>query len=87
MFAIARERAGLPPSVVLYSARHTFATDVLHGTKSPAVTMDVMGHTNPKMMMRYQHPEYVQARRHAINRRNERHKLGPTQNEEAQGSA
>jgi integrase len=45
MFAIARERAGLPKSVVLYSARHTFGTDVLEGTKNPAVTMDVMGHT------------------------------------------
>jgi integrase len=78
MFARARERAGLPPTVVLYSARHTFATDVLEGTKSPTVTIDVMGHTNPKMMMRYQHPEYTQAARHAINRRNQRHEFGPT---------
>jgi integrase len=78
MFAIARERAGLPGSVVLYSARHTFGTDVLEGTKNPAVTMDVMGHTNPKMMMRYQHPEYVEATRQAINRRNARNGFGPT---------
>ena len=69
MFVIARKRAGLPNSVVLYSARHTFGTDVLDGTKNPAVTMKVMGHTNPKMMMRYQHPEYTQAARQAINRR------------------
>jgi integrase len=78
MFGIARKRAGLPNSVVLYSARHTFGTDVLEGTKNPAVTMDVMGHTNPKMMMRYQHPEYVQAAREAINRRNLRNGFGPT---------
>lgn len=77
MFAIARKRARLPNSVVLYSARHTFGTDVLEGTKNPAVTMDVMGHTNPKMMMRYQHPEYTRAARQAINRRNLRNGFGP----------
>jgi hypothetical protein len=48
----------------------------LEGTKNPAVTMNVMGHTNPKMMMRYQHPEYTQAARQAINRRNLRNGLG-----------
>jgi hypothetical protein len=37
-------------------------TDVLEGTKNPAVTMDVVRHTNPKMMMRYQHPEYTMRR-------------------------
>jgi len=42
MFAIARERAGLPKTVVLYSARHTLDKDVMEGTKNPAVTMDVM---------------------------------------------
>lgn len=91
MFGIARELAGLPKGVVLYSARHTFGTDVLDGTKNPAVTMDVMGHTNPKMMMRYQHPEYTQAARKAINRRNVRNGFGPTsgptQEEGAQASA
>ena len=76
MFAIARDQRGCRTSVVLYSARHTFGTDVLEGTKNPAVTMDVMGHTNPKMMMRYQHPEYVEAARKAINQRNERTALG-----------
>ena len=78
MFALARERGGLPKSVVLYSARHTFGTDVLDGTKNPAVTMNVMGHTSPKMMMRYQHPEYTEAAREAINRRNEGNGFGPT---------
>ncbi len=78
MFAIARQRAGLPKTVVLYSARHTFGTDVLEGTKNPAVTMDVMGHTNPKMMMRYQHPQYTDAARKAINQRNVRNGFGPT---------
>ena len=76
MFAIARKRARLPNSVVLYSARHTFGTDFLEGTENPAVTMDVMGHTNPKMMS-YQHPEYTQAAPQAINRRNLRNGFGP----------
>jgi len=76
MFAIARKRARLPNSVVLYSARHTFGTDFLEGTENPAVTMGVMGHTNPKMVS-YQHPEYTQAARQAINRRNLRNGFGP----------
>ncbi|MGB8886778.1 MAG: tyrosine-type recombinase/integrase [Candidatus Korobacteraceae bacterium] len=57
MFARARELAGLPKSVVLYSARHTFGTTVLEETRNPAVTMKVLGHGSPRMMMRYQHPE------------------------------
>lgn len=69
-FACAREKAGLPDAVVLYSARHTFGTAVLAGTGNPAVTMKAMGHGSPKMMMRYQHPEYVEAVRRAINSRN-----------------
>lgn len=70
MFRLARERAGLPDTVVLYSGRHTFGTDILNGTKNPAVTMKAMGHGSTKMMMRYQHPDYVEPVRQAINRRN-----------------
>ena len=78
MFAIARRRArDCPTASCSIPARHTFGTDVLEGTKNPAVTMDVMGHTNPKMMMRCQHPEYTQAARQAINRRNLRNGFGP----------
>jgi integrase len=43
-FARAQEKAGLPDTVVLYSARHTFGTTVLAGTGNPAVTMKAMGH-------------------------------------------
>ena len=83
-FARARELAGLPKTVVLYSARHTFGTTVLEETHNPAVTMKAMGHGSARMMMRYQHPEYVEAVRLAINRRNESLNgfgptLGPTQ--------
>lgn len=70
MFRIARKKAGLPDSVVLYSARHTFGTDLLDESKNMAVTMKAMGHGSTRMMMRYQHPEYVDVARAAINRRN-----------------
>jgi integrase len=91
MFARARELAGLPKTVVLYSARHTFGTTVLEETHNPAVTMKAMGHGSARMMMRYQHPEYVEAVRLAINRRNESlngfgPNLGPTQEADAPAS-
>jgi integrase len=70
MFRIARKKAGLPDLVVLYSARHTFGTDLLDESKNMAVTMKAMGHGSTRMMMRYQHPEYVDVARAAINRRN-----------------
>ena len=92
-FARARQRANLPVSVVLYSARHTFGTTVLSETKNPAVTMKAMGHGSARMMMRYQHPEYVEAVRRVINHRNESAAdavgptFGPTQKECAQAGA
>ena len=92
-FARARQQAGLPASVVLYSARHTFGTTVLSETKNPAVTMKAMGHGSARMMMRYQHPEYVEAVRCVINRRNEAAgnavgpTFGPTQQNGARESA
>jgi integrase len=45
-FRTARKRAGLPNTVVLYSARHTFAADLLGECKTPAVTMKPMGHAS-----------------------------------------
>lgn len=39
MFRIARRKAGLPNTVVLYSARHTFGTDLQDQSKNLAVTM------------------------------------------------
>lgn len=70
MFARARALAGLPKDVVLYSARHTFGTTILGETRNPAITMKAMGHGSPRVMMRYQHPEYVDPVRRAVNRRN-----------------
>jgi integrase len=68
-FTAARRDAGLSDDVVLYSARHTFATDALAGTGNVAAVMNAMGHTKAQTLMRYQHPEMDQVRE-AINARN-----------------
>ncbi|HEU5452999.1 MAG TPA: site-specific integrase [Terriglobales bacterium] len=65
----ARKKAGLPQSVVLYSGRHTFGTEVYSKTGNLKVTMEVMGHHQVKTAMRYQHPEVDQVR-NIIDRRN-----------------
>jgi integrase len=76
MFRIARKKAGVPSTVVLYSARHTFGTDLQGQSKNLAVTMKAMGHSSPKTTMRYQHPEYVEVAREAINCRNATNAVG-----------
>jgi integrase len=68
-FNDARVDAGLPADIVLYSARHTFATDALSGSGNVAAVMNAMGHTDARMLMGYQHPELEQVRV-AIDRRN-----------------
>jgi integrase len=68
-FQEARDAAGLSKEIVLYSARHTFATDALGGTGNVAAVMRVMGHSKAETLMRYQHPELEQVRT-AINKRN-----------------
>jgi integrase len=42
MFPIKREKAGLPKTIVLYSARHTFGTNLLDQSKNIAVTTNAM---------------------------------------------
>ena len=48
--------AGLPESRVLYCARHTFGTAAYGATGNLAMVMNVMGHTDIRTAMRYQHP-------------------------------
>ena len=76
MFRISRKKGGLPNTVVLYSARHTFGTNLQERSKNLAVTMKAMGHSSPKTTMRYQHPEYVEVARKAINCRNATNAVG-----------
>lgn len=68
-FREARENAGLAEELVLYCARHTYATDALARTGNVAAVMDSMGHTNAQTTMIYQHQGLDQLRS-AINLRN-----------------
>ena len=71
-FREAREQAGLPDSLVLYCARHAFGTTVYEETGNLAMVMKVMGHTDVRTSMRYQHPILDPVRK-AIDQRNSRH--------------
>ena len=77
-FRDARTKAGLPESLVLYCARHTFGTAAYGATGNLAMVMNVMGHTDVRTAMRYQHP-VLDSVREAIDQRNLRHK--PRHNE------
>jgi integrase len=77
-FRDARKLAGLPVSLVLYCARHTFGTAAYEATGNLAMVMLVMGHSDVRTAMRYQHPT-LDAVREAIDQRNLRHK--PRHNE------
>jgi integrase len=77
-FRDARTKAGLSESLVLYCARHTFGTAAYAATGNLAVVMNVMGHTDVRTAMRYQHP-VLDSVREAIDQRNLRHK--PRHNE------
>jgi integrase len=80
-FVRARKKAGLGTDVVLYSARHTFATHALAATGNLAVVMRAMGHSSAQTAMIYQHPS-LELVRQAIDARNtaavERHNLRHT---------
>lgn len=77
-FREARTAAGLPAALVLYCARHTFGTTAYGATGNPAMVMNVMGHSDVRTAMRYQHP-VLDPVREAIDQRNLRHK--PRHNE------
>jgi len=68
-FRQARRSAGSPDSVVLYCARHTFGTAAYEATGNLAVIMKVMGHSDLRAAMRYQHPA-LDSVREAIDQRN-----------------
>ena len=55
-FTKARDAAGLPKEMVLYTARHGNMTD-LSGTCSLVEVMAIGGHSDVKTAMKYQHPD------------------------------
>ena len=57
---------------MLYCARHTFGTAAYEATGNLAMVMNVMGHTDVRTSMRYQHPS-LDSVREAIDQRILRH--------------
>ena len=55
-FEEARAASGVSRSIVLCSARHTFATKVMGATGDLSLVMRALGHTNAQTAMIYQHP-------------------------------
>ena len=58
----AREAAGLPRDLVLYCARHDYGSFVLSKTGNLKVVMDLLGHSDYRSALNYQHHEIDVAR-------------------------
>jgi integrase len=69
-FRAARKAAGLPAELVLYSARHSFATDLLDRTGNLKLVMDVLGHESVVTTQKYLHPA-LKNLAEVVNQRNE----------------
>ena len=68
-FSKARTDAELPESLVLYSARHSFATDMLDRTGNIVLVGKMLGHRSVTTTQRYLHPELKELA-HLVNARN-----------------
>jgi len=68
-FRAVREALGLGKEYVLYSARHSFGTEIMAKTGNPKLVMKVMGHSDLSTTMRYVHPE-TDLVRDVVNNRN-----------------
>jgi integrase len=55
MFCAFKRKFGIPKDVVLYSARHTFATDLTEATGNLVKTQKALGHTSLSTTARYNH--------------------------------
>lgn len=69
-FARTRKAAGLPDDLVLYSARHSFATDMLDRTGNLILVQKLLGHQSLSSVQRYVHPE-IKAVAEIIDLRNQ----------------
>jgi integrase len=61
-FEQARTDAKLPIEIKLYSAHHTFATNLMTATGNLPLVMRTLGHTNAQTAMIYQHPSMEDVR-------------------------
>jgi integrase len=71
-FGKARKAAGLPDDIVLYSARHSFATDMLDRTGNIVLVQKMLGHESVTTTQRYLHPELKDIAE-LVNARNAEH--------------
>lgn len=71
-----KREQGLPKDVVLYSARHTFATDLTEATGDVTKTQKTLGHTKLNTTLRYVHSTVADTGRIMDARNAERHYLG-----------
>ena len=60
MFRTIARKLGIPDSLKLYCARHTFGTVAMAETKNPGLVKEVMGHESLDTTMGYLHPETSQ---------------------------
>jgi integrase len=65
----ARAAAGLDPKLVLYCARHEFATTFIENGGDLATLKKIMGHTSIATTQKYLHPD-IEGAANIINRRN-----------------
>lgn len=70
MFRKVARKLGIPDSLKLYCARHTFGTVAMAETRNPGLVKDVMGHESLNTTMGYLHPEVLQIKQ-VIDRRNQ----------------
>ncbi|MGA9985453.1 MAG: site-specific integrase [Acidobacteriaceae bacterium] len=68
-FSAVRKEAQIPKGVVLYSARHSFATDMLDRTGNIVLVGKMLGHRSVTTTQRYLHPE-MKGLAELVNERN-----------------
>lgn len=73
-FQKAREDAGLPNDLVLYSALYGFGTEMYRANKNLFVVMKVMGHSAVATTMKYQDHDIDETAQVASQGVQERHK-------------
>jgi integrase len=68
-FRALRKAIGIPADLVLYSGRHTFATDLLDRTGNIKLVQETLGHASVETTARYLHPSKKGLAEH-VNQRN-----------------
>lgn len=75
-FSAFKKKQGLPEDLVLYSARHTFATDLTEATGNLTKTQKALGHTALSTTARYNHSRSAEIAAIMNERNSNRHTFG-----------